>query len=40
LRDDKGGNSQLVRDSEAKRFHDPTLVDRVIDLDNQWRSSN
>jgi len=37
FREEKGGNPQLARDSEKKRFRDPVLVDKVIALDNQWR---
>lgn len=36
LRDDKGGNSEAVRESEKRRFRDGKLVDAVLDLDKQW----
>lgn len=36
LRDDKGGNSEKIRESEKRRFRDGKLVDEVIDLDKQW----
>mmetsp|Transcript_44103 Transcript_44103/g.137323 ORF Transcript_44103/g.137323 Transcript_44103/m.137323 type:complete len:471 (-) Transcript_44103:174-1586(-) len=36
LRKDKGGDPDMVRDSERRRFRDGKLVDEVIDLDKQW----
>uniref|UniRef100_A0A7S1QH77 serine--tRNA ligase n=1 Tax=Alexandrium catenella TaxID=2925 RepID=A0A7S1QH77_ALECA len=36
LRKDKGGDPDLVRESERRRFRDGKLVDEVIDLDKQW----
>jgi len=36
LRADKGGNPELVRESEKRRFRSGELVDAVIDLDKQW----
>lgn len=36
LRDDKGGNSEAVRESERRRFRNPKLIDEIIDLDKQW----
>jgi len=38
FRADKGGDPNRVRDSVKKRFADETAVDRVIQLDSQWRS--
>jgi len=40
LRDDKGGNSKLVKDSETKRFRNPEIVDQVIQADKEWREAN
>ena len=37
LRTDRGGDIELVRESERRRFADPTLVDKVIALDAVWR---
>jgi len=37
LRDATGGNSNLVRESERRRYHDPAVVDRVIEADTLWR---
>ncbi|CAD6199707.1 unnamed protein product [Caenorhabditis auriculariae] len=37
FREEKGGNPEIVRDSQRKRFKDVGLVDKVIDLDQQWR---
>jgi len=34
---EKGGNPELVRESQRRRFADPGLVDQVIELDSQWR---
>ena len=31
-------NPQIIRDSEIKRFKDPSRVDKVIELDSKWRS--
>lgn len=30
-------NPDVIRDSENKRFKDPKLVDKVVELDNKWR---
>ena len=40
LRKDKGGDPEMVKKSQKERFADETLVDQVIDLDDQWRKSN
>jgi len=40
LRKDKGGDPDMVKKSQKERFADETLVDQVIDLDEQWRKSN
>ncbi|CAK4642139.1 hypothetical protein LEN26_003367 [Aphanomyces euteiches] len=37
LRVERGGNPDLVRESQRKRFADVDLVDRVIALDESWR---
>ena len=37
FRADKGGNPELVRESQRRRFADVTLVDKVIEADNVWR---
>ena len=36
---EKGGNPNLVRESQRRRFADPELVDRVINLDKAWRTA-
>jgi seryl-tRNA synthetase len=36
---DKGGDPELVRESQRRRYADVTLVDRVIDLDTKWREA-
>jgi hypothetical protein len=35
-----GGDPDLVRESQRKRFADVGLVDQVIDIDEQWRKRN
>lgn len=35
---DKGGDPELVRESQRRRFADVSLVDQVIALDAEWRS--
>ncbi len=37
LRAEKGGNPQLVRDSQRKRGGSVELVDEIIVLDEDWR---
>jgi len=34
----KGGNPDLVRESQRRRYGKVELVDQVIELDNQWRT--
>lgn len=38
FREDRGGNPELVRESQRRRFKDTTLVDKVLELDSQWRT--
>ena len=40
LRADKGGDPEKVRQSQRDRFADETLVDQVLELDEQWRKCN
>ena len=37
FRTEKGGNPEAVRESQRRRFHDVSLVDKVIELDAEWR---
>ncbi|KAK7101526.1 serine--tRNA ligase, cytoplasmic-like [Littorina saxatilis] len=37
FRADKGGNPIKIRENQAKRFKDVTLVDRVVEKDAAWR---
>lgn len=37
FRDDKGGDSNKIRDIQSKRFKDVTLVDKVVNADTAWR---
>jgi seryl-tRNA synthetase len=34
---DKGGDPEIVRESQRRRFADPGIVDEVIELDGKWR---
>ncbi|BDA47415.1 Serine-tRNA ligase, cytoplasmic [Coccomyxa sp. Obi] len=36
---EKGGNPDLIRESQRRRYADVSLVDKVIDLDKQWRDA-
>jgi hypothetical protein len=36
-RTEKGGNPEAVRESQRRRFADVSLVDKVIELDAEWR---
>lgn len=38
FREDRGGNPELVRESQRRRFKDVSLVDEVLELDSEWRS--
>ena len=37
FRVDKGGNPDLIKKSQKNRFKDPSVVDRIIEFDCQWR---
>jgi len=37
FRTDKGGNPSKIRENQAKRFKDVTLVDKVVEHDAAWR---
>lgn len=37
FRKDKGGNPDLVRESQRRRCKDVAVVDKVIELDTEWR---
>ncbi|CAK65803.1 unnamed protein product (macronuclear) [Paramecium tetraurelia] len=39
LREDKGGNPNLVKEWCQKRFQDPAIVDKVVALDQEWRKA-
>ena len=40
LRAEKGGDPEAIKKSQRERFADETLVDQVIEIDEQWRKSN
>lgn len=35
---DKGGDPEIVRESQRRRFADVAVVDRVIELDQGWKA--
>ncbi|XP_047439072.1 serine--tRNA ligase, cytoplasmic [Mugil cephalus] len=37
FRTDKGGDPEIVRETQKKRFKDVTLVDKLIAADTEWR---
>eukprot|EP00904_Undaria_pinnatifida_P011963 jgi/Undpi1/7898/HiC_scaffold_24.g10370.m1 len=37
FRKDRGGDPEVIRESQRRRFESPDIVDEVIDLDTQWR---
>ena len=37
FRVEKGGNPELIRESQRRRFANVELVDQVIAIDKQWR---
>uniref|UniRef100_A0A7N0VCI3 serine--tRNA ligase n=1 Tax=Kalanchoe fedtschenkoi TaxID=63787 RepID=A0A7N0VCI3_KALFE len=37
FREDKGGNPDVIRESQRRRYADVTMVDEVIKLDDEWR---
>lgn len=39
FREDRGGNPELVRESQKRRFKDVTLIDQVLEWDGKWRST-
>ena len=39
FRTDQGGDPDLVRESQRRRYADVALVDKVIEFDTQWRQS-
>mmetsp|Transcript_24818 Transcript_24818/g.37742 ORF Transcript_24818/g.37742 Transcript_24818/m.37742 type:complete len:464 (+) Transcript_24818:178-1569(+) len=36
FRKDKGGDPDLVKESERRRFRDPKIVDEIIEIDQKW----
>jgi seryl-tRNA synthetase len=39
FRTDQGGNPDLVRESQRRRYKDVSLVDKVIEIDSEWRQT-
>ncbi|CAJ0603339.1 unnamed protein product [Cylicocyclus nassatus] len=39
FREEKGGNPEVIRESQRNRYKDPGLVDKVIELDQAWRKA-
>ena len=40
FRGDKGQDPNKIRENQAKRFKDVSLVDRVVSHDTEWRQGN
>ena len=37
FRKEQGGDPELIRENQRKRFKDPAVVDRVVEADESWR---
>ena len=37
FRTDKGGDPELIRETQSKRFKDVSLVDKLVSTDTEWR---
>lgn len=37
FRTDKGGDPEIIRETQRKRFKDVTLVDKLVNADSEWR---
>ncbi|KAK5970148.1 putative serine--tRNA ligase cytoplasmic, partial [Trichostrongylus colubriformis] len=37
FREEKGGNPEVIRNSQRQRYSDAAIVDKVIELDQAWR---
>ena len=37
FRKEKGGDPDIIRESQKKRYKDVSHVDRVVEIDNKWR---
>ena len=37
FRQEKGGNPELVKENQRKRFSDEGMVDRIVEADEKWR---
>ncbi|MEQ2281689.1 Serine--tRNA ligase, cytoplasmic [Ameca splendens] len=37
FRTDKGGDPEIIRETQRKRFKDVTLVDKLVSADTEWR---
>ena len=40
FRIDQGGNPELIKESQKRRFKKVEDVDKVIELDTKWRAGN
>jgi seryl-tRNA synthetase len=40
FRVEKGGNPDIIRESQRRRFAKVELVDEVIKIDKEWRKRN
>eukprot|EP00775_Hariotina_reticulata_P000330 gene330-551_t len=39
FRTDKGGDPEIVRESQKRRYADVSLVDQVVEFDAEWRKA-
>lgn len=37
FRTDKGGDPEIIRETQRKRFKDVRLVDKLVAADTEWR---
>lgn len=37
FRADKGGDPEVIRETQRKRFKDVSLVDKLVHADTEWR---
>ncbi|KAB7499301.1 Serine--tRNA ligase, cytoplasmic [Armadillidium nasatum] len=40
FREDQGGNPEIIRESQRKRYKDVGTVDEIISLDTKWRATS
>lgn len=40
FRSEKGGNPEVIRESQKRRYKDPSVVDKIIEKDETWRKGS